>query len=137
MTTTQRNIAPAVEQVAMMTGLWTQKQKKKRRSFWPRSIWCVPCKIAGGITTPFGIKHIVFGHIDLNYLKKQYIKTRTNASGLACRDGLQFAFSLKLRENGFKQIFFFFNQTSLHQSLSTEMLFSHEPISTYNCQTVQ
>lgn len=73
----------------------------------------------------FGIKHTAFGHIYLQYLKGQYIQTRTNASkGSACTDGLSFAFIFSLGLGGkmvSNRLFFFFNQTSPHQSPSTSM----------------
>lgn len=54
----------------------------------------------------FGIKHTAFGRIFLNYLKRQYIKTRTNPSkGSACTGGPWFAFIFSLGLGGEKNNF--------------------------------
>lgn len=124
---------------------WTCRTK---RASWPASIQYGTCKSVGGGGNSMLLDTAKCSTLNTNldYLKRQYIKTRTHASkGSACTDGLWFAFIFSLCLGG-KMVSnrcFFFNQTSLHQSPSTllrfvgyvENLSGDELIITYNYQT--
>lgn len=76
-------------------------------------------KIVGGKNPMlFGIKHAAFGRIYLNYLKRQYLKTRTNASkSSACTYGLWFAFIFSLGRMVSNRWFFLYSNFSATKPL--------------------